>query len=61
MDLGNVGWRKSSHSAGNGGECVELAAVPDSVAVRDSKDPEGGSLVLGRTDFRRFVGAIKEL
>jgi hypothetical protein len=24
MDLGNVTWRKASHSGGNGGECVEV-------------------------------------
>jgi uncharacterized protein DUF397 len=24
MDLGNVTWRKASHSGGNGGNCVEV-------------------------------------
>ncbi|MEV6314088.1 DUF397 domain-containing protein [Streptomyces sp. NPDC051776] len=34
---------KSSYSGGNAGqECVEVATnVPGTVAVRDSKDPEG--------------------
>ena len=44
MDLSNATWRKSSYSGGNGGNCVEVAALPDdSRAVRDSKDPEGRS------------------
>ncbi|MGW5416810.1 DUF397 domain-containing protein [Actinomadura geliboluensis] len=29
MDLTNAKWRRSSHSGPNGGECVELASVPD--------------------------------
>jgi hypothetical protein len=28
MDLTDVKWRKSSWSGGNGGNCVEIAAVP---------------------------------
>ena len=45
MDLSNATWRKSSYSGGNGGNCVEVAALPDdSRAVRDSKDPEGPKL-----------------
>ena len=27
MDLTGISWRKSSYSAGNGGDCVEVAAV----------------------------------
>ena len=27
MDLTGVSWRKSSYSAGNGGDCVEVAEV----------------------------------
>jgi len=32
-----MSWRKSSHSGGNNGECVELKNTLD--AVRDSKNP----------------------
>ena len=43
--LSNVTWRKSSYSGGNGGNCVEVAVLPDdSRAVRDSKDPDGPKL-----------------
>jgi hypothetical protein len=27
MDLKNTDWRKSSHSGGGGGNCVQVAAV----------------------------------
>lgn len=29
MDLTRATWRKSSYSGNNGGECVEITAVPD--------------------------------
>ncbi|MBW8484565.1 DUF397 domain-containing protein [Actinomadura parmotrematis] len=61
MDLSKAAWRKSSHSAENQGDCIELAAVPGSVAVRDSKDPHGGGLLVGRAGFRRFAGVVKGL
>jgi hypothetical protein len=49
-------WRKSSLSSDNG-TCVELADLPDGrVAVRDSKDPEGGHLIVGKDLLLRSVG-----
>jgi hypothetical protein len=40
-------WRKSSYSSGQGGNCVEVAALPDGgMAVRDSKNPSGDVLYL---------------
>ena len=60
MDLSNTTWRKSSYSGGNGGNCVEIAALPDhSRAVRDSKDPEEPKLVLAPTAWRTFTAAEK--
>ena len=59
-DLSNVNWRKSSHSGGNGGDCVEVAMLPDhSRAVRDSKDPEGPKLVFAPATWRTFTAAVK--
>ncbi|WP_344586367.1 DUF397 domain-containing protein [Actinomadura vinacea] len=46
MDLTGAKWRKSSRSASNGGDCVELAGLPGVVAVRDTKDPEGPVLIV---------------
>ncbi|GGV02226.1 hypothetical protein GCM10010182_19810 [Actinomadura cremea] len=57
MDLSNAQWRKASRSLSNGGECVELARLPGTVAVRDSKDPEGPVLLLPRAALRKAVQA----
>ncbi|MDT3723791.1 MULTISPECIES: DUF397 domain-containing protein [Streptomyces] len=53
--VGDVGWIKSSYSTGNGGECVEVAAVPDAVLVRDSKHSAGPVLSLGPKAWAEFV------
>ncbi|WP_019633042.1 DUF397 domain-containing protein [Actinomadura atramentaria] len=60
-DLSNARWRKASRSSGNGGNCVELATVPGTVAIRDSKDPQGPNLLLDRPSFHRFTTAIRAL
>jgi hypothetical protein len=52
-------WRKASHSGNNGGGCVEVAPAPGTVAVRDSKDPEGPRLAFSPEDWRSFTGEIK--
>ncbi|MFD0850787.1 DUF397 domain-containing protein [Actinomadura adrarensis] len=52
-------WRKSLHSGDTGGQCVEAAAVPPAIAVRDSKDPQGAKLVLGSSAWRALVVEIK--
>ncbi|WP_030911832.1 DUF397 domain-containing protein [Streptosporangium amethystogenes] len=60
MDLSNAVWRKSSLSGPNGGQCVEVAAnLPGTVAVRDSKDPDGAKLLFTPAQWRSFVGGIK--
>ncbi|WP_396446996.1 DUF397 domain-containing protein [Actinomadura sp.] len=59
MDLNDLRWRKASRSASNGGECVELASAPGVVAVRDSKDPDGPKLLVGREEFAALVASLK--
>ncbi|MGP4024649.1 DUF397 domain-containing protein [Actinomadura sp. 3N407] len=59
MDLTKAAWRKSSYTTANGGECVELASVPGTVAVRDSKDPGGPKLLVSRRAFAALLSQIK--
>ncbi|MER5704815.1 DUF397 domain-containing protein [Micromonospora sp. NPDC002296] len=49
-------WRKSSRS-GDEGACVEMAVVPDAIAVRDSKDPAGPALIFPPTAWTTFATA----
>ncbi|WP_344337950.1 DUF397 domain-containing protein [Kitasatospora putterlickiae] len=52
-------WRKSSYS-NNGGQCVEVATIhPAAVPVRDSKDPDGPTLLFPAPAWRSFVAAIQ--
>ncbi|MFC9977995.1 DUF397 domain-containing protein [Spirillospora sp. NPDC127200] len=54
-----IEWRKSNHSQG-AGECVEVSTnVADVTLIRDSKDPSGPRLVLGRDDVAGLLGRIK--
>ncbi|MGH4018624.1 MAG: DUF397 domain-containing protein [Pseudonocardiaceae bacterium] len=53
-------WRKSSRSNGGGnGNCVEVAGMPDRVAMRDSKDPAGPMLAVTRSEWRAFLDGIR--
>jgi hypothetical protein len=59
-DLTGAQWRKSTRSGGNGGNCVEVADnLPDAVAVRDSKDPEGPVLTFQPSHWAGFVTSCK--
>jgi hypothetical protein len=54
-DLSTVLWRKSSYSNSDGGDCVEVAACPGTVHVRDSKDPAGPTLAFGPAAWSAFA------
>lgn len=55
-DLSQANWRKARRSSTSNGGCVEIAAnLPDVIAVRDSKRPEGGAHVVGRPAFAAFL------
>ncbi|MFE9486260.1 DUF397 domain-containing protein [Streptomyces sp. NPDC006641] len=50
---------KSSYSSGNG-ECVEVARnIPRTVAVRDSKRPDGPLLVLAPAAWDTFTAYLR--
>ena len=59
MDLTKAAWRKSSYTTANGGECVELASLPGTVAVRDSKDPNGPKLLVTPQAFVDLLTNLK--
>ncbi|RKS76179.1 uncharacterized protein DUF397 [Actinomadura pelletieri DSM 43383] len=61
MDLSTVKWRKSSRSSADGDNCVEVANVPNIVALRDSKYPNGGKILLSHEDFRHLTNTLKNL
>ncbi|MBQ0851601.1 DUF397 domain-containing protein [Streptomyces sp. BH-SS-21] len=59
VELGTEGWEKP-WSGTNGGSCVEAKRLPDgSVALRQSKDPEGPALVYTRDEMIAFLEGAK--
>jgi hypothetical protein len=50
-------WRKSSYS-GQGQDCVEVCVRRKTVAVRDSKDPGGGSFELPAEGWQALTVAL---
>lgn len=63
-------FRKSSFSGANGGECVEVAwrdgsgdaGLPRAgmnLGIRDSKNAAGSLLVLGESQAKAFIAAVK--
>jgi hypothetical protein len=58
VDPDGATWRKSTYSNGSGGNCVEVADLPNGPAVRDSKHPEEPILVFTREAWRAFVQGI---
>ncbi|MET9759793.1 DUF397 domain-containing protein [Streptomyces sp. NPDC006372] len=53
-----VAWFKSSHSGGEGNECVEIASLRAGIALRDSKDPEGSTLTVSAGAFTAFIAGV---
>ncbi len=58
MDM-NLQWRKATYSSSNGGNCIEVAPVRRTVAVRDSKDPDGPRLAFGPQAWKAFMAEVK--
>jgi hypothetical protein len=58
MDM-NLQWRKATYSSSNGGNCIEVATADRTVAVRDSKDPDGPRLAFGVRAWQAFATKLK--
>ena len=58
-DLGPVKWRKS-RASNPSGNCVEAAALPDgSVALRNSRQPDGAALIYTRAEISAFLAGVR--
>jgi len=59
METVNDSWRKSTHSTGNGGDCVEIGGADGEVLVRDTKDRAGHSMSVPTGEWNRFIGELR--
>lgn len=61
MDLSKAVWRKASRSTAEADNCVEIASIPNVVALRDSKNPNGPKILVSRSDFRHLAETLKNI
>jgi hypothetical protein len=52
-------WFTSSFSGTNGDNCVEVAHLPDGVAVRDTKDRARPAHRYATAEWRTFLNAVR--
>ncbi|MER6952576.1 DUF397 domain-containing protein [Streptomyces sp. NPDC002623] len=52
-------WFKSTYSGSPTNECVECAAQPHAVLVRDSKNPQRATLTFPRAAWVTFTSALR--
>jgi Domain of unknown function (DUF397) len=54
-------WIKSRRSGPTGGNCVEVAFLPDGeIAMRNSRHPDGPALVFTRAEWDAFLGGARD-
>jgi hypothetical protein len=53
-------WRRSSYSNADNGDCVEVAFPPGAMALRDSKDRDGGHLDLPAPAWHGLLAALRD-
>ncbi|MEU2422628.1 DUF397 domain-containing protein [Streptomyces sp. NPDC007851] len=58
MKTAALTWVKSSYSGSQGGDCVEVAAEPACIHIRDSKHPGGPVLTVSPSSWSGFVDRV---
>ncbi len=51
-------WRTARQC--DGGQCVEIGILGDSVLIRNSAARDGGRLTLSRDEWQEFVAGVKD-
>jgi hypothetical protein len=59
MDLTDAQWFKSSFSGSSGNGCVEVAFLPDEVAVRDTKDRSLAPHRFAAAEWAAFLAGVR--
>lgn len=52
-------WRKATYSGNNGGQCVETANAVSGIAVRDTANRDGVTLVIPAGSWSAFVASVQ--
>jgi hypothetical protein len=55
MSTSELTWFKSSYSSSGSGDCLEVAACPDTIHIRDSKNRQGPELRVSPTAWSAFL------
>lgn len=59
-ELRTAAWRTSTYSFNHNGECVEVAPLAEGrLAVRDSKRPRGGTVVIDGVAVAAWLAGLK--
>jgi hypothetical protein len=53
------GWRKSSYSDANGGNCIEVTDTAGVLLVRDTNDPAGATLTITAEAWTTFTRNLR--
>ena len=59
MERDSAGWRKSSFSSANGGQCVEVGTAVSGVVVRDTADRAGAVLAVPAGAWRALLAEVR--
>lgn len=59
LDLSSLHYRKAERSSAQGSNCVEVADAGQMIAVRDSKNPTGGTHTFSRRAITQLATRIR--